>query len=48
MDFENAFQLFSEAFKTLLFQNYYFSLSISIAFVGMVFLYFVAKLTNRD
>lgn len=48
MDFENAFQLFSQAFTTLLQENYYFSLAFVIGLLGMVILYLVTKLTNRD
>lgn len=48
MDFENAFELFSTAFSTLLEENYYFALAFTIGLLGMVILYLVTKLTNRD
>lgn len=48
MDFENAFDLFKQAFTTLLAENYYFALAFFIALIGMLILYLVSKLTNRD
>lgn len=48
MDFENAFQLFSQTFRTLFQENYYFSLVFVLSLIGMVILYLVTKLTNRD
>lgn len=48
MDFDGAFDLFTQAFTALLAQNYYFQLSITLSFVGMVILFFVGKLSGRD